>query len=277
MQCINYESVKSHSSVDQRFDRAYLKEEADMTTVFNFAKGREGSMIDGYKYVSPKHLIIEDPLDENLLHSCANATRNMNAESKCTHIVDLPHGKIIDLVFTNIQSDDTEQEHTGHPVHIHGHSFSILYMGNPSYDSTKGYKNAEGMSCKSYDCDYAVYNPTDSIKAKFNMENPPLKDTLQIAPMHYAVVRIKTDNPGYWFFHCHTERHFTRGMGMILNVGKGHHVPLPDNFEHCGPIKAPAKPVEKECKGKGGSSSGVVAKAQQWVLLVVMGVLMVYL
>uniref|UniRef100_A0A1X7SEA3 Plastocyanin-like domain-containing protein n=1 Tax=Amphimedon queenslandica TaxID=400682 RepID=A0A1X7SEA3_AMPQE len=45
----------------------------------------------------------------------------------------------------------------------------------------------------------------------------PLKDTLLIPAGGYAVVYFKTDNPGWWFLHCHIEVHQLEGMGVIIN------------------------------------------------------------
>ena len=36
---------------------------------------------------------------------------------------------------------------------------------------------------------------------------PPLKDTVLVPAGGYAVVYFTSDNPGYWFLHCHIEVH----------------------------------------------------------------------
>ena len=37
------------------------------------------------------------------------------------------------------------------------------------------------------------------------------KDTVMLTRKGYVVVRIRTDNPGKWFFHCHIEFHAMDG------------------------------------------------------------------
>ena len=61
----------------------------------------------------------------------------------------------------------------------------------------------------------------------------PLKDTVLIPAGGYAVVYFKTDNPGWWFLHCHIEVHQLEGMGVIINEG-GNKTPPPDRMYKCG-------------------------------------------
>ena len=44
----------------------------------------------------------------------------------------------------------------------------------------------------------------------------PFKDTLNIPRDGYAIVRIRADNPGIWFLHCHVAHHETYGMSMVI-------------------------------------------------------------
>jgi len=46
----------------------------------------------------------------------------------------------------------------------------------------------------------------------FEVEYPPMKDNLLIPVGGYAVIRIYTDNPGYWLAHCHQDTHLYMGM-----------------------------------------------------------------
>jgi iron transport multicopper oxidase len=62
-----------------------------------------------------------------------------------------------------------------HPVHLHGHSFSVVRSaGNSSY----------------------------------NFDNPVIRDVVSIGNTGDNVtIRFFTDNPGPWFFHCHIDWH----------------------------------------------------------------------
>ena len=43
------------------------------------------------------------------------------------------------------------------------------------------------------------------------------KDTLIIPAGGYAVINFISDNPGYWYLHCHIEMHTLEGMSIIIN------------------------------------------------------------
>ena len=36
-----------------------------------------------------------------------------------------------------------------------------------------------------------------------HLENPVLKDSVQVQGDGYTIIRFLADNPGWWFFHCH--------------------------------------------------------------------------
>ncbi|CAK9165718.1 unnamed protein product [Ilex paraguariensis] len=76
-----------------------------------------------------------------------------------------------------------------HPWHLHGHDFWVLGYGEGRF-SEKEVK-------------------------KFNLKNPPLKNTTVIFPYWWTVA----DNPGVWAFHCHIEPHLHMGMGVVFAEG----------------------------------------------------------
>ena len=46
----------------------------------------------------------------------------------------------------------------------------------------------------------------------------------------YAIIRIWTDNPGWWLFHCHIDFHLGYGMAMVLQVGDKWEIPPPPPY-----------------------------------------------
>ena len=59
------------------------------------------------------------------------------------------------------------------------------------------------------------------------------KDTVQVPAGGYVVVNYLSDNPGYWFLHCHNELHQLQGMALIVKEGdyqKNH----PKTMNKCG-------------------------------------------
>ncbi|KAN0114014.1 laccase [Russula decolorans] len=71
-----------------------------------------------------------------------------------------------------------------HPVHIHGHAFSVVRSaGNSSY----------------------------------NFVNPVVRDVVSIGNTGDNVtIRFFTDNPGPWFFHCHIDWHLGAGFAVVF-------------------------------------------------------------
>lgn len=67
------------------------------------------------------------------------------------------------------------------------------------------------------------------------MDRPPLKDTVSIPVGGYVIVRIYTDNPGYWMAHCHQTEHLHEGMAMVLDIdGESMKNSIPAGFPTCG-------------------------------------------
>ncbi|KAH9038745.1 laccase [Lactarius pseudohatsudake] len=75
-------------------------------------------------------------------------------------------------------------DHRKHPVHLHGHAFSVVRSaGNSSY----------------------------------NFANPVIRDVVSIGNTGDNVtIRFFTDNPGPWFFHCHIDWHLTVGFAVVF-------------------------------------------------------------
>ena len=48
------------------------------------------------------------------------------------------------------------------------------------------------------------------------------------------VIRIRADNPGAWFMHCHIELHSVDGMALVLNESYPLQTAPPVGFPTCG-------------------------------------------
>ncbi len=89
-----------------------------------------------------------------------------------------------------------------HPVHVHGHSFQVLKLGWPNYEQdTKFYSSqANDLNCVlNPNCNRVEWTNTSWYGG--NVPNivphsPVLKDTINVPPGGYIVVRFKADNPG---------------------------------------------------------------------------------
>ncbi|KIW52031.1 hypothetical protein, variant 7 [Exophiala xenobiotica] len=95
----------------------------------------------------------------------------------------MPSNSTIDLImYVATDSMDT----MGHPMHLHGHKFWLLGSG-------------AGV--------FPYLSVTDAPSSMINLNNPPYRDTIDLPPSGWAVIRYITDNPGAWLFHCHVQWH----------------------------------------------------------------------
>ncbi|CAN6326302.1 unnamed protein product [Urochloa humidicola] len=119
------------------------------------------------------------------------------------------YGSVVEIVFqgTAILQGDSN------PMHLHGHDMFVLAQGIGNFDATKDV-------------------------AKYNLVNPPLKNTVVVPNLGWVAVRFVTDNPGVWYFHCHYEFHLSMGMTAVFIVEDGPTVntslpPPPADFPSC--------------------------------------------
>lgn len=75
-----------------------------------------------------------------------------------------------------------------HPIHLHGHDFSLLGQGEGIFDS--------------------------SLVGSLVFDNPPRRDTAMLEGNGWTVIAFQTDNPGAWLMHCHIVWHVDGGLAM---------------------------------------------------------------
>ncbi|GER50356.1 laccase [Striga asiatica] len=83
-----------------------------------------------------------------------------------------------------------------HPFHLHGYNFFVLGMGIGNFD------------------------PVNDPK-KYNLVDPPERNTVSVPTGGWAAIRFRADNPGVWFFHCHLEVHTGWGLKTAFVVENG--------------------------------------------------------
>ena len=50
----------------------------------------------------------------------------------------------------------------------------------------------------------------------------------------YVVINFVSNNPGFWFLHCHIETHQLQGMALIMNEAFDQQLSAPANMNRCG-------------------------------------------
>ncbi|KAL4633082.1 hypothetical protein ACB092_04G095400 [Castanea dentata] len=118
-------------------------------------------------------------------------TGNMNTEFG-TKLLVVPYGTNMEIVLQGTSFLNTEN----HPIHVHGHNFFVVGSGFGNFDVAKD-------------------------PAKYNLVDPPERNTVPVPTGGWAAIRLKADNPGVWFIHCHLEEHTSWGLAMVLIVKNG--------------------------------------------------------
>ncbi|KAL2238365.1 UNVERIFIED_CONTAM: Laccase-3 [Sesamum indicum] len=123
-----------------------------------------------------------------------NVSRGLWQPRFGTKLYKLKFGSNVQLVLQDTAIVTTED----HPIHLHGYHFFVVGQG------------------------FGNFNPkTDT--AKFNLVDPPVRNTIDVPVGGWVVIRFVADNPGVWLFHCHIDSHLTWGLGMsfLVENGKG--------------------------------------------------------
>ncbi|KAH7335816.1 multicopper oxidase-domain-containing protein [Rhizoctonia solani] len=95
-----------------------------------------------------------------------------------------------DIIINNLDSNPK----IDHPYHLHGMQFWIV---------------GEGQGALTEEAYW---------KLKLNTTNPIRRDTHLIQGGTWSVIRIKADNPGVWFLHCHIDWHLAHGFASVVVV-----------------------------------------------------------
>ncbi|KAI4326266.1 hypothetical protein MLD38_031595 [Melastoma candidum] len=118
-------------------------------------------------------------------------TENMNTKFGSKVLV-VPYGTNLEMVLQDTGFLNKEN----HPIHVHGHNFFIVGQGFGNFDGNKD-------------------------PANYNLVDPPERNTIAVPMGGWAAIRLKADNPGAWFVHCHLEVHNSWGLAMAFIVLDG--------------------------------------------------------
>lgn len=121
-----------------------------------------------------------------------NVSRGLWQPVKATKLYKLKYGSRVQLVFQDTSIVTTED----HPMHLHGYSFAVVGTGFGNFDP--------------------INDPP-----KFNLIDPPLRNTIGSTPGGWAAIRFVADNPGVWLMHCHIDSHLVIGLAMSFLVENG--------------------------------------------------------
>ena len=218
--CIPIDHMRLSSSLEmaKETDQSILSPSEEVHEIFlNFAFS-VGSSINNHRFIFPKSSPVYDNAS-TVLEPCT--AKCYDEGCKCTNVVKLPLNKTIQLVLmsytTSNEPGKNYSNKAHHPVHLHGHSFYVLKQGFGVVDNrTKRLTGLnEDIVCDNKPCSRQHWKR--DMTGELNFENPPLKDSVVAPAQGYTVVRFRSDNPGFWLFHCHTMFHSVEGMKLVFD------------------------------------------------------------
>ena len=133
----------------------------------------------------------------------------------CTHAVYLNEGgTTARFVLSAISQGQQDHPKHTHPIHMHGHTYFIAKIGYPEY-----YKNGT-IRAPNKDLNVPACGPASwrhGTPGGISVNSTTVRKDVIIVPAGgYVVFHLITNNPGYWFMHCHIDEHLNRGMAIAV-------------------------------------------------------------
>ena len=241
---------------------------------FSFAGISDSAAISGRNFIVPSGALQTNPeqeMYEDICEPVDNRQCELNPDDCiCTRIVNLNRQfATIQFVYTT-QVGGSDPFYTYHPVHLHGHTFHVVGIYYGEYNSTGHLVGTNpNVTCGN---DPMCTNPgwTSTPVAGAITNRTVRKDTIVVPPRGFVVIRFISNNPGYWYMHCHIEPHFLQGMALAVNELFDIQNPPPDgqSDRQCGDFNwTVAEFNEKITLSAGGGTSGLVARF--WLLVII--------
>ena len=160
---------------------------------------------------------------------------NKGETCSCIHVREISSfNKTIRLVLSSVGNDIAEGDASSHPMHLHGHQFHVVAIRYGSYheNGTLRSRNTDISCSDDPHCSLPSWNgPAPS----FNINNKTVrKDTVIVPGGGYVVIQFLSNNPGFWFLHCHIITDLLEGMAVVINIAEERHNPAPPGFPTCG-------------------------------------------
>ena len=218
--------------------------EPDVEFIFNFAfeNNERTSTINGRNFIFPSAALQTQTHELDTDRERIECNYNDTCENgcHCLHIHDIPYKKTIRIVISSVGFNGSmSRRRFSHPVHLHGHSFHVVSTGYGTYNNTTGsiLSSSNDLDCSSGSNTSFCIRPQWRNESELNFtidENTVRKDTVIVPAGGYVVMQFLSDNPGFWFLHCHIEPHQLEGMALVINEAQAQQNPPPGGMRSCG-------------------------------------------
>ena len=153
----------------------------------------------------------------------------------------VPLNSVVDIILGS--TGNPSQSHRGHPYHIHGFTFWVMDVYFPNQTGLNRTAALPPTVLRLENDPFVkCHNPPICGEIRWRSGAPPpitsprpiRKDSVSVPTGGWVWIRLRADNPGWWFSHCHVGLHNLAGMAAILYVGTESQQPTaPGNFPKC--------------------------------------------
>ncbi|XP_043254641.1 laccase-4-like [Colletes gigas] len=192
-------------------------------------EGIRVAQINGMSFKYPSSPLLSQPENISEESICSLETRSQECADtplfcECIQIIEVPPRKSIEIVLI----DEGFGGNVSHIFHIHGYNASVVGRNSFEQAITKD----------------EIMDLDRNGKLHRNLINPPRKDSFVVPNKGYVILRLFTDNLGYWLWEARSTAispgTFGSGMQFLLKVGnRESFVPVPLDFPTCGNNKRP--------------------------------------
>ncbi|XP_076674764.1 uncharacterized protein LOC143372472 isoform X2 [Andrena cerasifolii] len=191
--------------------------------------GARVAQINGMSFKYPSSPLLSQPENTPDELICSIEERSRHCAStplfcECIQMIEVPSERSVDIVLI----DEGFGGNISHTFHVHGYNASIVGRGSFEQPITRK------------EITYLDVNG----KLHRNIANPPQKDSFVVPNKGYVILRIFTDNLGYWLWEARSTaispKLFGPSMEFLLKVGsRVSFILVPLNFPACGNNKRP--------------------------------------
>ncbi|KAI4368922.1 hypothetical protein MLD38_017424 [Melastoma candidum] len=165
---------------------------ASMNNV-SFVLPRTNSIMQAYYQGTPGVFTTDfPPVPPIQFDYTGNVSRGLWQPVKGTKVYKLKYGARVQIVLQDTSIVTTED----HPMHLHGYNFAVVGMGFGNFNAQRD-------------------------TPRFNLFDPPLRNTIGTTPGGWVAIRFTANNPGVWLMHCHIDAHLGWGLAMSFLVENG--------------------------------------------------------
>lgn len=216
----------------------------DVELIFNFAfeNDQRTSTINGRNFIFPSAALQTQTQEFDSNRNAIECNLNDTCEDgcHCLHIHEIPYKKTARIVISSVGDNGSMfRRRFSHPVHLHGHSFHVVATGYGTYDQSSGRieSSSDDLECLSGSNGVFCIKPQWRNQSELNFtidDTTVRKDTVIVPAGGYVVMQFLSDNPGFWFLHCHIEPHQLEGMALVINEAQAQQNPPPNGMRSCG-------------------------------------------